>query len=194
MKYTKSNLYDMQNLDEIYDILIENYANPKTRFHPSAGDFSFLVNFEEELDDFKSKAFQWRDNENILVGIAWADFRGTYYICTKQENDEIFEIILSDIESELPQGKELWLWQCETNTDRETVLKKRNYSTNGWYMFYGRKSLEGFSPLINLPNGYAIRELDEMDLPAKVELMGVSMGDNDSRTVDKYRNMQKSPV
>lgn len=57
MKYKKSSLCDVQSLDEIYNLLIENYANPETRFHLSACDFSFLINFEEELEVFKNKAF-----------------------------------------------------------------------------------------------------------------------------------------
>lgn len=43
-----------------------------------------------------------------------------------------------------------------------------------------------------MPEGYTIRELDDTDIPAKVDLMGVSMGINDSRTVEKYYNMQHS--
>lgn len=192
MKYTKSSLRDLQNLNEIYELLIENYANPQTRFYPSAGDFSFLVNFEEELDDFKNKSFQWRDTDNKLVGIVWPDYRGTYYISTRQTNNEIYEIILQDIEFGLPEDKEIWLWNCESDKARQSILKQRNYSANGWYMFYGHKSLVDFSPTINLPNGYTIRELVDADIPAKVALMGVSMGENITRTIEKYHNMQKS--
>jgi N-acetylglutamate synthase-like GNAT family acetyltransferase len=184
----------MQNLDEIYAMLIENCGNPQTRFHPTAGDFSFLVNFEEELDDFKNKAFQWRDSENKLAGIAWPDYRGTYYISTRQTNPDIYEIILQDIEAGLPEDKEIWIWSCETDTIGQTVLQQRKYSTNGWYMFYGHKSLVEFTPEIIIPDGYSIRELADHDLPAKVELMGVSMGENISRTIEKYHNMQKSMV
>lgn len=192
MKYFKSSLCDMHNLDEIYDLLIENYENPETRFHPSAGDFSFLVNFEEELEDFKNKAFQWRDTYNKLVGIVWPDHRGIYYISTRQTNNEIYEIILEDIEFGLLKDEEIWLWNCESDKVRQTVLKQRYYSTNGWYMFYGHKSLIDFSPTINMPEGYTIRELVDADIPAKVELMGVSMSINNTRTIEKYNNMQKS--
>lgn len=45
-----------------------------------------------------------------------------------------------------------------------------------------------------MPDGYGIRELVDEDIPAKVELMGVSMGTGDNRTVEKYYNMQKSIV
>ena len=194
MTYTKSSLVNVNNLDEIYDMLIENCGSPETRFHPTAGDFSFLVNFEETLDDFKSKAFQWRDSENILVGVVWSDHRGIYYICTRQTDHEIYDVILADIEVESPQNKEIWLWNCETDAVRQPVLAQRGYSTNGWYMYYGRKSLADFTPTINLPDGYTIRELTDADIPAKVALMGVSMDDAENRTVEKYRNMQKSVV
>lgn len=59
-------------------------------------------------------------------------------------------------------------------------------------MFYGHKSLFDFSTTINLPDGYTIREITDEDIPAKVKLMGVSMGENISRTVDKYLKIQKS--
>lgn len=187
-------MHDAQNIDEIYDLLIENYANPETRFHPSAGDFTFLVNFEEEFETFKNKAFQWRDIDNTLIGIAWADHRGTYYISTRQTNNDIYEIIINDIEAELPKDEEIWIWNCETDNIRKNILNQKNYGTNGWYMFYGHKSLVDFTPVINLPDGYSIRELVDSDIPVKVELMGVSMGDADNRTAEKYRNMQKSIV
>jgi GNAT superfamily N-acetyltransferase len=194
MKYIKSSLCDVQNLDEIYDLLIENYANPDTRFHPSAGDFSYLVNFEEELDDFKNKAFQWRDADNKLVGVVWPDHRGKYYISTRQTNNEIYDIILEDIECGLPKDEEIWLWSCDADKTGQVALKQRNYSTNGWYMFYGHKTLYDYTPTINLPDGYRIRELVDADIPAKVELMGVSMGKDISRTIEKYYKMQKSIV
>lgn len=194
MNYIKSSLRNMQSHEEIYEMLIENHKYPEMRFHPSAGDFSYLVNFEEELEDFKNKAFGWRDSDNKLVGIAWPDHRGTYYICIRQTNNEIYEVILDDIEAGLQKDKELWLWSCETDMARQAVLKQRNYSTNGWYMFYGHKSLVDFTPVINLPDGYTIRELVETDIPTKVELMGVSMGDILARTASKYHNMQKSIV
>ena len=194
MKYKRSSFIETQNLNEIYDFLIMNCSNPETRFHPTAGDFSFLVNFEEELGDFKIKACQWRDKENKLVGIAWPDQREIYYICTQQSNHEIFEVILDDIEAGLPSDKEIWLWNCETDPIRHITLKRREYSTNGWYMFYGHKSLVDFKPVIDLPNGYSIRELADSDIPIKVDLMGVSMGDADNRTIEKYHNMQRSAV
>ena len=194
MKYKKSSLENMQNLDEVYEMLVENCANPQTRFHPTAGDFSFLVNFEEELADFKNKAFQWRDSENKLAGIAWPDHRGIYYISIRQTDSDIYNNILQNIEAGLPEDKEIWLWNCETDITRQIVLKQREYSTNGWYMFYGHKSLANFTPEVTLLDGYSIRELADSDLPMKVELMGVSMGDIDTRTVEKYHNMQKSVV
>jgi ribosomal protein S18 acetylase RimI-like enzyme len=195
MKYNKSSLAGIQNLDEIYELLIENCGNPETRFHPTAGDLSYLVNFEEELENFKNKAFQWRDNNKNLVGIVFPDYRGTYYICTRQTNREIYEIILDDLEAEIMENNEIWLWSCETDTVRQTVLKKKKYSTNGWYMFFGHKSLVDFTPTISLSEGYKIRELTDSDLPVKLELMGVSSGDiKFSRTIAKYRNMQKSIV
>lgn len=194
MKYRKSSLKYIQSLDEIYEMLIENYKNPETRFHPSAGDFSFLVNFEEELEVFKNKAFEWRTVDNTLVGIDWTDYRGTYYIITRQTNDEIYSIILNDIESRHSESEEIWVWNCETNMARCSELQRRNYMTNGWYMFYGHKSLVDFVPTVNMPNGYAVRELTDTDIPAKVKLMGVSMGEACNRTIEKYRNMQKSIV
>lgn len=192
MKYFKSSLCEIEHLEEIFDLLIENYANTKTRFYPSIGDFSFLVNFEEELEDFKKKAFQWRDGDDKLVGLVWPDYRGTYYISTRQTDKEIYEIILDDIESGLLKDEELWLWSCAADKQRQDTLLERDYSTNGWYMFYGHKSLEDLSININLPNGYTIREILDEDIPAKVKLMGVSMGENITRTIDKYLNMQKS--
>lgn len=144
MKYKKSSVGDMQNLEEIYHLLIENYANEEMRFHPSAGDFSFLVNFEEELDDFKNKAVQWRDTYNSLVGIVWPDYRGIYYIITRLRNHELYKIILEDIENGMSEKEEIWLWSCNSDTVRETVLQQRNYGTNGWYMYYGHKSLMDF--------------------------------------------------
>jgi GNAT superfamily N-acetyltransferase len=194
MDYTKNSLQNITSLNEIYDMLIENCGNPKTRFHPTAGDLSFLVNFEIELEEFKSKAFQWRDNKNTLVGIAYPDHRGTYYICIRQTHPEIYDVILTDIEAETPPNKEIWVWNCDNDSARQLILAQKGYSTNGWYMFYGRKSLADFTPTINLPDGYTIRELTDADIPAKVELMGVSMDDAENRTVEKYRNMQKSIV
>jgi predicted Fe-S protein YdhL (DUF1289 family) len=44
-----------------------------------------------------------------------ADYRGTYYICTRQTNHEI------------------WIWNCETDTARQTILKQKKYSTNGLF-------------------------------------------------------------
>lgn len=194
MKYIKSSMRDIQNLDEIYEMLIENYKNTEKRFHPSAGDMSYLENFEEDFETFRSKAYQWRDSDNILAGIAWPDYRGTYYISIRQTNDEIFEIILDDIEAENSKGKEIWLWSCETDTARQAVLKQRNYSTNGWYMFYGHKSLADFEPVFNLPEGYTIRELAEGDLPDKTMIMTNDLGDDLSIAIEKYQNMQKSIV
>ena len=196
MKYIKSSLSGIQNFDEIYELLIENCGNPETRFHPTAGDFSFLVNFEEEdLENFKNKSFQWRDNDNKLVGVVFPDYRGTYYICTLQINHEIYEIILNDLEAETQENNEVWLWNCETDQVRQTILKQKKYSTNGWYMSFGHKSLVDFTPTINLPEGYTIRELTDADLKNKLELMRVSMGDNKlARTIEKYKDMQKSIV
>jgi N-acetylglutamate synthase-like GNAT family acetyltransferase len=194
MKYKKSSLQDMKNINELYDMLIENCGNVTTRFHPTSGDVTFIINFEEELEDIKKKAYQWRNMDNQLVGVAWPDYRGTFYICTRQKNHEIYEIILDDIETALPDSEELWVWNCETDRTRQSVLSQRNYGTNGWYMFYGHKTLIDFSPLITLPDGYIIRELTDADIPTKVELMGVSMGDIKSQSIDKYRNMQQSIV
>ena len=196
MKYIKSSLSGIQNFDEIYELLIENCGNPETRFHPTAGDFSFLANFEEEdLENFKNKSFQWRDNDNKLVGVVFPDYRGTYYICTLQINHEIYEIILNDLEAETQENNEVWLWNCETDPVRQTILKQKKYSTNGWYMSFGHKSLVDFTPTINLPEGYTIRELTDADLKNKLELMRVSMGDNKlARTIEKYKDMQKSIV
>ena len=194
MAYSKSKLLNIKNFDEIYDMLINNCANPDTRFHPTAGDFSFLVNFEEELELFMGKAFQWKNDKNILVGIAWPDHRGTHYICTRQTDPKIYDVILNDIEAGVSGSDEIWLWNCETDTAKQDVLKHRGYGTNGWYMFYGHKSLDNFIPKINLPDGYTIRELADTDISAKADLMGVSMGDIEDRTPEKYRSMQKSMV
>jgi GNAT superfamily N-acetyltransferase len=130
----------------------------------------------------------------VLAGIAWRDHSGTYYICTRQTDHEIYGVILDDIEKETPENSEIWLWSCETDAERQSVLKQRGYSTNGWYMFYGHKSLVDYVPSVNVPEGYMFRELVESDLPEKVRLMGVSMGGIENRTVEKYRNMQKSVV
>ena len=194
MKYYKSNINDMQSLNDVYAMLIENCRNPQTRYHPAAGDFAFLINFEEERDAFFNKAVQWRNCDGILAGVVWTDYRNTYYICTRQTDSDIYNVILDDIEAKTQEGEEIWIWSCDNDTTRQNVLKERGYGANGFYMFYGHKSLVDFSPNVNLPNGYKIREFTDTDISDKVYLMGVSMEHVDSRTIEKYRDMQQCTV
>ena len=93
---------------------------------------------------------------------------------------------MNDLEAGIHENNEIWLWNCETDSVRQTILKQKKYSTNGWYMFFGHKSLVDDTPIINLPEDYIIRELTDNDLQGKLELMGVSMGENKlSRTIKK---------
>lgn len=153
-----------------------------------------------DLDATDTGCFMVWENDGEMIGIVHPEYEGSAFIQIHPHYRHIEEEMIIHAEDCLPVNvnnnseRKLHFWVYESDTERQKILKKRNYDALPHFGYKRYRKLRKTIPKVALANDYQIRPMrfDDDDHEKMATLLNAAFG-RTFHSAKEYANFQTAP-